>query len=294
MPISPFDPRAGFFEHAALAALRLTGCQSQTVATSLGRVHVLSAEGTGTGAPVVLLHGFSSASVHYGVLLHHLRKHVRRVICPDAPAHGFSDQPEQVHPDSLQAGLLEALDKVVDEPSIVYGNSMGGLAALRFALRRPEKVKGLVLCSPVGAPMSPDEIGRFVRRFDLDDHGRALAFVDRVFKTDGALRHLLAWGVRRKFSHPAMRELLGAFGEGSLLEPEDVQNLVPPVLFVWGRSERVLPPEHRDFFLEHLPAGSQVQEPPRFGHGPYLEHPEAVARQILSFARSVGGRELRD
>ena len=287
MPPSPFDPRAGFFEHAALAALRLTGCQSANVATSSGRVHVLTAQGAGPGTPVVLLHGFSSACVHYGVLMHHLRRQVRRVIAPDAPAHGFSDQPEKVDAPALQAGLLEALDKVVDEPAIVYGNSMGGLAALRFALHRPERVKGLVLCSPVGAPMDQHEIGRFLRRFELDDHSRALAFVDRVFKTDGAFRHLLAWGVRRKFSHPVMRELLGSFDADDLLVPEELQSLKPPVLFVWGRSERVLPPEHRDFFLEHLPAGSRVEEPLRFGHGPYLEHPEAVANQILAFERSL-------
>jgi pimeloyl-ACP methyl ester carboxylesterase len=156
---------------------------------------------------------------------------------------------------------------VVDEPAIVYGNSMGGLAALRFALHRPERVKGLVLCSPVGAPMSREEIDRFLRRFALDDHGRALAFVDRVFRTDGAFRHLLAWGVRRKFGHPVMRELLDAFAQGDLIAPEDLRGLKPPLLFVWGRNERVLPPEHRDFFLQHLPPTAQVQEPPRFGTG---------------------------
>ncbi|HEY3446410.1 MAG TPA: alpha/beta fold hydrolase [Myxococcales bacterium] len=287
MPPSPFDPRAGFFEHAALAALRLAGCQSHNVVTSGGRIHVLSVQGEGAGAPVVLLHGFSSTCVHYGVLMQRLRRHVRRVIAPDAPAHGFSDQPEKVDPAALQAGLLEALDKVVDEPSIVYGNSMGGLAAARFALLRPSRVKGLVLCSPLGAPMKQDEIDRLLRRFALDDHDRALRFVDRVLKTEGAFRHLLAWGVRRKFGHPVMRELLSAFGEGDLLLPEEIRRLAVPLLFVWGREEEVLPPEHRDFFLEHLPAGAQVHEPPRFGHGPYLEHPEAVARQILEFERSL-------
>lgn len=287
MPASLFDPRAGFFEHAVLAALRLAGCESHNVETSGGRVHVLSAQGEGPGAPVVLLHGFSSTCVHYGALLQRLRRHVRKVVAPDAPAHGFSDAPRKVDPAALQAGLLEALDKVVDEPSIVYGNSMGGLAALRFALLRPERVKGLILCSPLGAPMTQDEIDRLLRRFALDDHDKALQFVDRVVKTEGAFRHLVAWGVRRKFGHPVMRELLGSFAEGDLLLPEELKRLKVPLLFVWGRDELVLPPEHKDFFLEHLPEGAEVAEPPRFGHGPYLEHPGAVARQILEFERSL-------
>jgi pimeloyl-ACP methyl ester carboxylesterase len=279
-------------EHAALAALRLTGFESRTVPTSAGRVHVLSAEGYGLLPPIVLLHGFSSAGVHFYYLMRYLRPFVKRLIVPDAPAHGFSDAPDPIAPDSLQTGLLEALDQVVDEPSIVYGNSMGGLAALRFALERPQKVASLVVCSPVGAPMCQDEMDRFRLRFQVDDHARALAFVDRVFRMDGAMRHLVAWGLRRKFGHPAMRELLSAFDPQQLLDPQDLQRLIPPVLLVWGRAERVLPPEHRDFFLANLPKHARFEEPPRFGHGPYLEHPEAAAQQILAFARSVEAEQL--
>ena len=275
-------------EHAALAALRLTGYESREVPTSAGRVHVLSAEGFGMLPPVALLHGFSSAGVHFFGLLRRLRPFVRRLIAPDAPAHGFSSSPERVAPEELERGIGEALDQELDRPTLLYGNSMGGLAALRYALRRPEKVAGLVLCSPVGAPMCQEEIDRFLLGFQVDDHARALAFVDRVFRTDGPMRHLLAWGVRRKFGHPVMRELLESFNPGHLLDPGDLSRLKPPVLFVWGRSERVLPSEHKDFFLAHLPRSARVEEPPRFGHGPYLEDPAAVARQILAFARSIG------
>jgi pimeloyl-ACP methyl ester carboxylesterase len=138
--------------------------------------------------------------------------------------------------------------------------------------------------------MCQEEIDRFLLPFQLDDHARALAFVDRVFRMDGPMRHLVAWGVRRKFGHPQMRELLESFNSAHLLEPGDLSRLKPPVLFVWGGAERVLPPEHKDFFLAHLPKGARVEEPPRFGHGPYLDHPAAVARQILAFARSIAGR----
>ncbi|MBI5546610.1 MAG: alpha/beta fold hydrolase [Deltaproteobacteria bacterium] len=293
MSPSPFDPRAGFYEHASLAALRLAGYQSIRVPTRSGRLHVLRGKGAGDGAPVILLHGFSSAGVHYRALMRRLRPHVRHLIAPDAPGHGFSPTPSGLLSlAEMQEGLVEALDQVSDkEPAIVYGNSMGGLLALRYALARPERVRGLVLCSPVGAPMTAEEMKRFLRRFRVDDHVRALAFVNRVFDSPGPLRHLLAWGVRRKFGHPTMKALLSALEPDFLLGPEDVRGLRPPVLFVWGRSERVLPPEHKEFFLAHLPPGSRVEEPPRFGHGPYLTHPDAVAEQILAFARSLAAAD---
>lgn len=283
------DSRTGFFDHAARAALHLMGFQSRSVPTSHGRVHVLCAQGGGDAPPVVLVHGYAASGVHFFGLLRRLRPHVRYLIVPDAPAHGFSDSPLRIAPAVLESGFIEALDGVVTEPVLVYGNSMGGLAALRYALRRPERVLGLVLCSPIGAPMDREQLARFLSQFDVRSHENALAFVDRVFRVDGPMRHVLAWGVRRRFGHPDMKALLEALDAGDLLRGEDVRGLAPPLLFVWGRDERVLPVEHRDFFLAHLPEGARVEEPARFGHGPYLQHPDAVARQILEFGRALAG-----
>lgn len=285
---NPFDSRTGFMEHAAVATLQLSGFSSLSVTTPKGRVHALRAQGGGRLPPFVLVHGFSSQGAHYFNLMRHLRPHVSGLTAPDAPGHGFSYQPSRVAPGELLGGLFDALDRLVDEPSIVYGNSMGGLAALRFALHRPEKVRGLVLASPFGAPMTPAQIDEFLRQFRVQSHDEALDFVDRVFQLDGPFRHLLAWGVRRKFGHPSMRALLDALDPADLLRPEEVSALLPPVLFLWGGAERVLPREHRDFFLQHLPAHAQVAEPPRFGHGPCMEHPRAVAQHLLDFARSLG------
>jgi len=288
---NPFDSRTGFMEHAAVATLQLSGFESVKVATSKGPVHALRVEGGGPLPPVVLLHGFSSMGAHFFNLMRHLRPHVRSILAPDAPGHGFSYQPEQMGPGELQSGLFEALDRLVEEPSIVYGNSMGGLAALRFALRRPERVRGLFLASPVGAPMDSAQIEAFLRQFRVQSHDEALDFVSRVFQIDGPSRHLLAWGVRRKFGHPVMKALLGALSPEDLLSPEQVQSVSTPVLFVWGGAERVLPREHRDFFVENLPEHAQVSEPPRFGHGPCMEHPHAVAQHLLDFARSLQPRQ---
>ena len=47
-----------------------------------------------------------------------LLPHVRRVLAPDALAHGFSDTPSRLEPAVVQAGMFEALDaalRTVDE-----------------------------------------------------------------------------------------------------------------------------------------------------------------------------------
>jgi pimeloyl-ACP methyl ester carboxylesterase len=185
--------------------------------------------------------------------------------------------------------MLEALDATIDEPSVIFGNSMGGLAAIQYALARPERVRGLVLCSPGGAPMTPDELDRFLATFRVERHADALAFVDRLFTKRPWLRQLIAWGVRRNFQHPNMRALLASVSSADLLRPEDVRALQPPTLFIWGRTERILPPEHLSFFRENLPPHAAVDEPEHFGHSPYLEAPAAVMRRIVRFLSHVHG-----
>jgi pimeloyl-ACP methyl ester carboxylesterase len=273
--------------HLACASLKLDGYRCRRVWTSAGRVHVLDARGRGHLPPVVLLHGISSEAVHLLPLLHRLRGRVRRLIAPDLPAHGLSDRPRVVRPLALKDALVEALDEVIDEPAVVFGNSMGGIAAVHYALARPQRVRGLILCSPSGAMMAEDELKRFVGTFALETHDAALDFVDRLFSRKNRMRHVFAWGVRRQFKNPVVKELLSSTGPDDLLAPAQLAALRMPTLLLWGRDERILPRHHLEFFRENLPSHARVEEPEGFGHAPYLDDADAVARRILSFTADV-------
>lgn len=274
-------------DRVARTSLQMNGYRSRRVPTSAGRVHVLDARGGGPLPPIVLFHGISSSGVHFFPLLRHLRGHVRHLIAPDMPAHGFSDPPPVMRPDLMKDALIEAMDSIVHEPSIVFGNSMGGIAAIHYALARPERVRGLILCSPSGAEMNEEELERFVRGFDFDTHADALAFVDRLFARRNRMRHLFAWGVRRQFAHPGVRGLLSSIGPQDLLRPEHLAALRMPVLLMWGKGERILPRAHYEFFRRHLPEHTRISEPEGLGHAPYLDDAGAVARAILGFTAEV-------
>jgi pimeloyl-ACP methyl ester carboxylesterase len=251
-------------------------------------VHVLEASGRGKLPTLVLLHGFSSAGVHYFPLLHSLRRRFRRIVLPDLPAHGFSGTPRGgVRGETLQGGLTEALDAVLDEPVILFGNSLGGIAAIRYALARPARVRGLLLCSPSGAAMDADELARFAGMFRIESHGAALDFIDRVMARPSAMRQVLAWGLRRKFQNPEMRALIDSITPDDMLDPVELRGLRPPTLLLWGRDERILPASHLAFFREHLPPHARVEEPHGFGHSPYLEAPARLSGDILRFAEDV-------
>jgi pimeloyl-ACP methyl ester carboxylesterase len=275
-------------DRLALTSLQLQGYRRRKVGTSVGDVHIVEAEGDGSLPPLVLLHGFSSAGVHFYPLLSKLRPHVRRLILPDMPGHGFSDTPAAgISAGRLKTGMLEALEAVLDQPAVLFGNSMGGIGAIRFALRRPERVRGLLLCSPSGAAMSVEELARFVSTFRLRSHAEALSFMDRVLARPSRMRQLLAWGVRRNFGQRNMVDLLASITPDDFLRPEEVRSLKPPVLLIWGQGERILPASHFAFFRQHLPDHARVLTPRGFGHAPFLDDAAGLAQTILSFLREI-------
>lgn len=284
---------AAISDHLARATLQARFFRSRRIRTSVGRMHVLDARGEGRFPPLVLLHGLSSTGVHYLPLVGHVRPHVRRLVLPDLPGHGFSEMPASgMQHDTLATGLREALDAVLDEPAVIFGNSLGALAAIRYARLRPERVKGLFLCSPGGAPMDPVALQRFLDTFRVESHASAVAFVDRVFGTRTPLRHAIAWGVRRRMHHPAVRGLLEVATPEVMLSPEDLADLQMPVVLSWGRRDGVLPREHLDFFRANLPKHAVVHEPPNHGHSPYLEDAGGVGRAIVSFLGDVDRARL--
>ena len=268
--------------------MRVQGYKSRKVETSVGRLHAIEARGGGTLPPVVVLHGLSASGQYYESLLRRIRPHVRRVIAPDMPGHGYSDLPPQgLNHDTLGAGLREGLDQLLHEPAIVFGNSLGGVAAVRYAAERPDKVLGLLLAAPGGAPMQERELNEFVEGFMLRDHGKALEFVDKLFHRPHPMRHILAWGVRQQFGRHGIEDLLRSLHPGDLLRPDELEKLTMPVFVLWGESDRVLLPEHRRFFEEHLPPHAEVHRIEEYGHVPHMSHPDCLAERLLEFTRKV-------
>jgi pimeloyl-ACP methyl ester carboxylesterase len=273
-----------------LQTLYVRGYTSRRVKTSVGTLHVLQAEGDGTLPPILVLHGLSASGQYYENLMRRVRPHVRKVIAIDMPGHGYSElPPEGLDHDTLGTGLREGLDRIITEPVIVFGNSLGAAAAVRYASERPDRVRGLFLAAPGGAPMEKEELESFVSNFMLHDHDTALSFVDKLFHRQHPMRHILAWGVRQQFGRTGIEDLLRSVRPQDLLRPEEVQCLKMPILMLWGEADRVLRPEHRRFFEKYLPGHAEIHRMDEFGHVPHMSHPDHLAELLLDFTRRVAG-----
>lgn len=277
--------RLGHILEACVAAL---GYRSRVVATREARVRVLERAGRGDLPTVVVLHGLGSQGIDQLPVLQRLVPHVRRVVAPDFPGHGVSEAPRNERDrEAYLACLFDALDATLEEPAIVFGNSLGGFAAIRYAGERLTRVRGLFLASPAGAPSTPDEFERMMGALRLQTHGDSLRFLALVLNDEPRLlKHALAWHLRRRFATSPVRALVDSMREGQSLMPEHLRAVRVPVHLVWGRGERLLPRGHLDFFRAHL-ATAHIEEPHGFGHSPQLDDVAEAARWLLEFARRV-------
>jgi pimeloyl-ACP methyl ester carboxylesterase len=268
--------------------LRAMGYTSHRARTDHGEVHFLRAKGHGALPPIVLLHGLGSRGFDYWSLTRRLREHVQAVYAPDLLGHGGSALADVAHDAaSLTGALGAALAHALDEPAIVYGNSLGGLCALRVAIDRPNLVRGLFLASPAGAASSADELGELRRLLSVGSHGDAVRFLDTVIHDRSALHHVLAFGLRHRFGAPTVSALVGELDTSPAFAPEELAGLRVPIHLFWGRGERLFPPSHLAFFRAHLPPHTVIDEALGFGHAPHLDDVDGLAQRILRFARSL-------
>src|SRR3984885_2186421 len=111
----------------------------------------LSGDESGEGLPVLLLHGLTATRRYVVMGSKMLERTGHRVIKYDARAHGHSSpapSPDAYAYDLLADDAIAVLDARGVERAVLAGASMGAHTLLNVALRRPERVAGVVVITP--------------------------------------------------------------------------------------------------------------------------------------------------
>ncbi len=246
----------------------------------------------GSGAtPILLLPGFDSSVLEFRRLLPRLACH-QPTWAVDLLGFGFTDRPTDVPytPAAIKTHLYATWQTLIGEPVILVGASMGGAAAIDFALTYPDAVAKLVLLDSAGFAAAP-AIGRFLvpplgylateflRQPLVRRQVSFNAYVDPSFVTPdaeccGAL-HLQA---------PGWREALIAFTKsgGYNFLSDLIPKVAIPTLIVWGDHDKILGTQDAEKFRAAI-TPSQLVWLPNCGHVPHLEKPQETAEAILSF-----------
>jgi len=264
----------------------------------------------GSGAPLLLIHGWGMHGGMWGGVAEQLAEHFR-VLAVDLPGHGFSapyvgwvERSDTHHAPDIDDGyrcaqpilleIVEALSAQFDEPLTVCGWSLGGQVALHWAAREPEKIKRLVLVASTPC---------FAERGDWP-FGMARAtlqqFAAELEKNHTAtLRRFLALQVRGSEGERELlanlRELLFSRGEPhpdalrnglEILRDADLRSALPeigqPTLVIAGERDKLTPPEASHYLAQTLPNARMV-EIEGAAHAPFLSHPQIFIRHLKSF-----------
>jgi pimeloyl-ACP methyl ester carboxylesterase len=143
----------------------------------------LAAQETGDGIPVALLHGLTATRRYVVMGSRALERSGHRVISYDARGHGRSSpapDPGAYTYEDLGLDLEAVLDAFEVERAVLAGASMGAHTLLWLALRRPERVSGLVVITPAYDAATNDDPRRLA-------HWDALADALRLGGVDGFL-----------------------------------------------------------------------------------------------------------
>lgn len=244
----------------------------------------------GTGAPVILLHGASSAAgIGWFPVIGPLSQ-AFRVIAPDCPGHGESAKPLAWYDEAFFLDWLEAFLDALELPAAtLVGLSQGGAIAAKFALRTPERVERLVLVDSAG--LTPDLPLGFLFAIlwgNLLPSERATRYLMRyIVSTDAVtlegIEELVAYG-GQVADAPGGRRILW-LGRGKVTKavpPARLRQLTTPTLLLWGEHDRIFPLEIAQEAQRHIP-NATLRVVPGTGHVPFFEERQAFLGMLAPF-----------
>ncbi|WBB67976.1 alpha/beta hydrolase [Micromonospora sp. WMMD812] len=255
----------------------------------------------GSGAPIVLLHGFPDNLHLYDDLLPHL--HGRPVVRFDFLGWGRSDKPRgyPYTADNQTGDIAAVIDHLDLRQVVLVAHDASGPPAIDWALSHPHRVAALVLLNtyyhPVAGLRRPPAIALYstplVRRVARRAAGR-WRNLDRRLYTWQVSRFMADPG-RRRTVVPALYEqfvaaepafwrlnddLLGTIW-ARRRRVTDVHRFDRPVRVVFGAEDRYLNPRVARALARLFPR-ADLELVPDARHYVQIDAPEAVARAILS------------
>ena len=253
----------------------------------------------GMGPALFLIHG-SFASLHTWENWEKELNNQFTTISIDLPGHGLTgpNQHEDYSTDYYADLIFALADTLQIDTFFVAGNSLGGMVAWKMTLKKPERIKKLILIDAAGyekfgtisntgnrplifrmleikplALLLTKVTPRFLFKMNLKEvYGDPGKFTDTELDRYYEL-------MRREGNREATMKRLQHYGRNL---QDSIQYIQTPTLILWGEKDRWIPVENAHKFHTDI-AHSKLIIFPDAGHIPMEEFPKISADSVSIF-----------
>ena len=269
------------------------GLETKSIALDFGEI-VYAENDVKSDVTLVLVHGFGGNKDTWNWVVPPWNDKYH-IIVIDMPGHGDSvskktlsytmtDQAERLHT------FLEAKNI---KQFYLFGHSMGGAIAVRYALNHRENVNALILIDSMGMVQTKSDGVKLVEKSDknplydvctkerletlLNYSMYKPPYIPDIVK-DALLQQKCA---RRDLEKVIYEDMYNDVNVSAV-----VKNISMPTLILWGEKDRMTHLDDAAFFHETI-KGSKLVILKEVGHVPILEAPEQTADEVDRFIKQI-------
>ena len=285
---------------ATLTAVPVPTDRVDTVRDAAGN-SALFVHRTGSGEPLVLLHGLGESSIGWRPVIAELAAKYD-VIAIDLPGFGRSPAlPAKVAPTAanLAAAIQQTLDDLGVDRYHVAGYSLGARVAIQLA--ETDRVRSLIAIAPDGLGTPAERIGEYVALLAGRGVAMALAPAAELLSMTPAGRSIffagsrtLPWQLAPADARQLLTDYAGSPGYdaanwASMFDmPTHLHTITAPTLLLQGTADPLMSPQIARY--QAFISGAQLLWLPGLNHVPISDDPRTVAHHMLAFLNQVPGR----
>lgn len=235
----------------------------------------------GEGEVLLLLHGLMGALSNWEHVIEEFSKEYR-VIIPMLPIY---DLP-------LLTTGVKTLSKFIHKfikykelsDIIILGNSLGGHVGLIYAITHPERLRAMVLAGSSGLYENAFG-GSFPRResYEFIKGKVEYTFYDPKTATKDLVDEVYESVNNR---HKVIRLLAMAKSAIRHNMAKDLHKITLPVALIWGKNDKITPPEVAVEF-SHLLPNAELTWVEHCGHAPMMEQPQEFNRLLKDYLEKI-------